>query len=146
MATAAASLHHPHCAVPFATATASATRLNNHLPMMRQGRSGFPCIRFRRLHFQICDANAETVKQVSDIVRKQLALAPEVQVTPDSTFAELGADSLDTVEIVMGLEEAFEITVEEENSDNITTIKDAADLIDKILENKPASPSASPST
>ncbi|WP_411024842.1 phosphopantetheine-binding protein, partial [Salmonella sp. s57610] len=42
--------------------------------------------------------------------------------------AALGADSLDTVEIVMGLEEEFDISVEEENAQNIATGQDAADL------------------
>lgn len=38
----------------------------------------------------------------------------------------------------MGLEEEFEITVEEENSENITTVQEAADLIDKLVEKKAA--------
>lgn len=40
----------------------------------------------------------------------------------------------------MGLEEEFEITVEEENSENITTVQEAADLIDKLVEKKAAQP------
>ncbi|KAK6147973.1 hypothetical protein DH2020_018885 [Rehmannia glutinosa] len=95
---------------------------------------GFPCIRTSRL--QICAAKPETVEKVSDIVRKQLALSPETQLTPQTKFTELGADSLDTVEIVMGLEEEFDISVEEENSENITTIQEAADLIDKLVDKK----------
>ncbi|KAL0397210.1 UNVERIFIED_CONTAM: Acyl carrier protein 4, chloroplastic [Sesamum calycinum] len=81
-------------------------------------------------------AKAETVEKVSEIVRKQLALSPETQLTPQTKFSELGADSLDTVEIVMGLEEEYDINVEEENSENITTIQEAADLIDKLVEKK----------
>lgn len=77
--------------------------------------------------------------KVSEIVRKQLALPAEKEVTGDSKFAELGADSLDTVEIVMGLEEEFDISVEEESSQNITTVQEAADLIDKLLQKKAAS-------
>ncbi|KAL0342275.1 UNVERIFIED_CONTAM: Acyl carrier protein 4, chloroplastic [Sesamum calycinum] len=92
----------------------------------------FPCIRTSRL--QICAAKAETVEKVSEIVRKQLALSPETTLTPQTKFSELGADSLDTVEIVMGLEEEFNISVEEENSENITTIQEAADLIDRLVE------------
>ncbi|KAI3463543.1 hypothetical protein Pfo_020206 [Paulownia fortunei] len=95
---------------------------------------GFPCTRTSRL--QICAAKPETVEKVSDIVRKQLALSPETQLTPQTKFTELGADSLDTVEIVMGLEEEFDISVEEENSENITTIQEAADLIDKLVDKK----------
>ncbi|KAK4436771.1 Acyl carrier protein 4, chloroplastic [Sesamum alatum] len=94
----------------------------------------FPCIRTSRL--QICAAKAETVEKVKEIVRKQLALSPETKLTPQTKFTELGADSLDTVEIVMGLEEEFNISVEEENSENITTIQEAADLIDKLCDKK----------
>ncbi|GFP94339.1 acyl carrier protein 4 chloroplastic [Phtheirospermum japonicum] len=96
--------------------------------------SSFPCIRTSRL--RICAAKAETLEKVSGIVRKQLALSEETQLTPQTKFSELGADSLDTVEIVMGLEEAFDISVEEENSENITTIQEAADLIDKLVDKK----------
>ena len=76
------------------------------------------------------------MKKVCDIVKKQLALPDESAVTGESKFAALGADSLDTVEIVMGLEEEFGITVEEESAQSITTVQDAADMIDKLLETK----------
>ncbi|XP_027099407.2 acyl carrier protein 1, chloroplastic isoform X2 [Coffea eugenioides] len=93
----------------------------------------FPSLRTSR--FQVsCMAKPDTVQKVCDIVRKQLALPAETELTPDSTFASLGADSLDTVEIVMGLEEEFGINVEDENSENITTIEDAADLIEKLVQ------------
>ncbi|KAI5660309.1 hypothetical protein M9H77_29102 [Catharanthus roseus] len=100
-------------------------------------RTGFQSL--RTSHFQIsCAAKPETVDKVCQIVRKQLALPEDAVLTPETKFAELGADSLDTVEIVMGLEEEFEITVEEENSENITTVQEAADLIDKLVEKKAA--------
>ena len=86
-------------------------------------------------------AKAETVSKVMDIVKQQLALAADVGLTAESKFADLGADSLDTVEIVMALEE-FKITVEEDNAQNITTIKEAADLIDKLVDKNPAAPAA----
>ncbi|KAL3835395.1 hypothetical protein ACJIZ3_010131 [Penstemon smallii] len=91
---------------------------------------------FRTSRLQICAAKPETLEKVNGIVRKQLALSPETELTPQTKFTELGADSLDTVEIVMGLEEEFDISVEEENSENITTIQEAADLIDKLVEKK----------
>ncbi|GJN25523.1 hypothetical protein PR202_gb13362 [Eleusine coracana subsp. coracana] len=72
------------------------------------------------------------------IVKTQLALADDTALTPESKFTEFGADSLDTVEIVMALEEEFKITVEEDNAQNIATIQDAADLIDKLVDSKPA--------
>ncbi|KAM0021846.1 putative Acyl carrier protein (ACP) [Helianthus debilis subsp. tardiflorus] len=96
------------------------------------GRTNLP-LSFRRLQIS-CAAKPETVDKVCNIVRKQLALKEDMSVSGESKFAALGADSLDTVEIVMGLEEEFGITVEEESAQNIATVQDAADLIEKILE------------
>lgn len=144
-------------------------------------------------------AKPETVDKVCQIVKKQLALPEDSVVGGDSKFAELGADSLDTVtnyymlsffmlayvinscyrrafckqfcslinslfyialcwpesifvwfgynlfefnhlqvEIVMGLEEEFGISVEEDSAQAIATVQDAADLIEKLIENKRA--------
>ncbi|XP_006341492.1 acyl carrier protein-like isoform X1 [Solanum tuberosum] len=102
------------------------------------GRSsaGFPSLRTSRFRVA-AQAKAETIDKVISIVRKQLALPAETKVSPESTFTkDLGADSLDTVEIVMALEEEFGIAVEEENSENIVTVQDAADLIEKLVEKK----------
>ncbi|XP_073049336.1 uncharacterized protein [Primulina eburnea] len=88
--------------------------------------------------FQICALKSETVDKICGIVKEQLALTADVAVTPDSKFSDLGADSLDTVEIVMKLEEEFDITVPEDNSGNIATIKEAAELIEKLVEQKVA--------
>ncbi|TKY54108.1 Acyl carrier protein 1 [Spatholobus suberectus] len=105
-----------------------------------KGRT-FPSISLQRRvpRFQItCAAKPETVKKVCDIVKKQLALPDESAITGESKFSTLGADSLDTVEIVMGLEEEFGISVEEESAQSITTVQEAADMIDKLLESKSA--------
>ncbi|KQJ88445.1 hypothetical protein BRADI_4g18170v3 [Brachypodium distachyon] len=80
-----------------------------------------------------CAAKPEMVSKVMGIVKQQLALSDDATLTPESKFADLGADSLDTVEIVMALEEEFKITVEEDNAQNITSIQEAADLIDKLV-------------
>ncbi|XP_056162366.1 acyl carrier protein 1, chloroplastic-like [Syzygium oleosum] len=80
-----------------------------------------------------CAAKPETVDKVCAIVRKQLALPDDSAVTGESKFAALGADSLDTVEIVMGLEEEFGISVEEESAQSITTVQEAADMIEKLI-------------
>ncbi|KAK7282118.1 hypothetical protein RIF29_10670 [Crotalaria pallida] len=91
----------------------------------------------RTMGFRVtCAAQPETLEKVVEIVKKQLALPPESVLTPETTFIELGADSLDTVEIVMNLEERFGINVEDENSENITTVQDAAELIDKLVQMK----------
>lgn len=100
-------------------------------------KSGFPFLNTSR--FQVCcAAKPETVNKVCEIVKTQLALSADSVVAHDSKFSTLGADSLDTVEIVMTLEEEFGISVEEENSQNITTVQEAADLIEKLVEKKNA--------
>ncbi|XP_044499958.1 acyl carrier protein 1, chloroplastic-like isoform X2 [Mangifera indica] len=98
--------------------------------------NSFPSLRLRSApRFRVsCVAKPETVKKVCDIVKKQLALPEDSTVTGESKFAALGADSLDTVEIVMGLEEEFGISVEEESAQSILTVQDAAELIEKLME------------
>ncbi|XP_048433284.1 acyl carrier protein 1, chloroplastic-like [Pyrus x bretschneideri] len=83
-------------------------------------------------------AKPDAVERVSKIVKKQLALPDDSAVTGESKFSELGADSLDTVEIVMGLEEEFGISVEEESAQTIATVQDAADVIKKLIEKNKA--------
>ncbi|THU48527.1 hypothetical protein C4D60_Mb09t27190 [Musa balbisiana] len=78
-------------------------------------------------------AKPETLEKVCHIVKKQLALPENATVAGHSKFADLGADSLDTVEVVMGLEEAFGITVEEDSAQSIVTVQDAADLIEDLV-------------
>lgn len=51
------------------------------------------------------------------------------QVAPEAKFVDLGADSLDTVEIMMALEEKFDIQLDEEGAEKISTVQEAADLI-----------------
>lgn len=88
----------------------------------------------RSLRFRVfCAAKPEMVTKVMEIVKQQLALKDDANLTPESKFTDFGADSLDTVEIVMALEEEFKITVEEDNAQSITTIQEAADLIDKLV-------------
>ena len=56
----------------------------------------------------------------------------EDKVTPDSSFVDdLGADSLDTVELVMAFEEAFNVEIPEDTAEKITTIREAVDYIRK---------------
>ncbi|KAL0746638.1 hypothetical protein Bca101_028640 [Brassica carinata] len=80
----------------------------------------------------------ETVEKVSEIVKKQLSLAEDQKVTAGTKFTELGADSLDTVEIVMGLEEEFGITMAEERAKEIATVQHAAELIEELIQQKTA--------
>ncbi|KAH6768062.1 acyl carrier protein 4 [Perilla frutescens var. hirtella] len=76
-------------------------------------------------------AQPETLQVVQSTIAKQLSI-DEVTVTPQTKFADLGADSLDTVEIMMALEEKFGVSVGEGGAENIATVQDAADLIEKV--------------
>jgi acyl carrier protein len=68
-------------------------------------------------------------QQVKAIVAEQLGVKAE-QVTSDASFVDdLGADSLDTVELVMALEEEFEIEIPDEDAEKITTVQQAIDYI-----------------
>lgn len=57
----------------------------------------------------------------------------EDKVVPEATFESLDADSLDLVELVMALEEEFDVNVEEEELDGVNTIKAAFDLVESKL-------------
>ena len=63
--------------------------------------------------------------KVKSIIVEQLGVDEE-EVTPDASFVDdLGADSLDTVELVMALEEAFDIEIPDEDAEKMTTVADA---------------------
>ena len=67
--------------------------------------------------------------RVRKIVVEQLGVG-EDEVTLEASFIDdLGADSLDTVELVMALEEEFETEIPDEEAENITTVKQAVDYI-----------------
>ncbi len=68
-------------------------------------------------------------ERVKKIVAEQLSVSDE-QVTNDASFVDdLGADSLDTVELVMALEEEFEADIPDEEAEKIVTVQDAVDYI-----------------
>ena len=69
--------------------------------------------------------------KVRKIIIEQLSVE-EKQVKDDASFVEdLGADSLDTVELVMTLEEEFECEIPDEEAEKITTVKQAIDYVKK---------------
>ncbi|KAK2970026.1 hypothetical protein RJ640_008366 [Escallonia rubra] len=76
-------------------------------------------------------AQPETLAIVQNTIAKQLSIE-ESTVAPGTKFADLGADSLDTVEIMMALEEKFGVSIGEGGAENIATVQDAADLIEKV--------------
>lgn len=71
--------------------------------------------------------------RVTKIVVEQLGVKEE-EVTPEASFVDdLGADSLDTVELVMALEEEFDTEIPDEDAESITTVKQAIDYINEHL-------------
>ena len=69
-------------------------------------------------------------EKVKEIIIEQLGVGAE-QVTPDASFIDdLGADSLDTVELVMALEEEFNIEIPDEDAEKIARVQDAVSYIE----------------
>jgi len=74
---------------------------------------------------------ASVQERVKQIIVEQLGVE-EGEVTDNASFVDdLGADSLDTVELVMAFEEAFGIEIPDEDAEKIATVKDAIDYIEK---------------
>jgi len=72
--------------------------------------------------------------RVKKIVAEQLGIKEE-DLKEDASFVDdLGADSLDTVELVMALEEEFETEIPDEKAEKITTVKEAIEYIETNLE------------
>ena len=68
-------------------------------------------------------------ERVKKVVVEQLGVS-EDQVTPEASFVDdLGADSLDTVELVMALEEEFDAEIPDDKAESIVRVKDAVDFI-----------------
>jgi acyl carrier protein len=68
-------------------------------------------------------------EKVKEIISKQLGV-DIAEVKPESSFVEdLGADSLDTVELVMAFEEAFEVEIPDEDAEKIVKVQDAINYI-----------------
>ena len=69
--------------------------------------------------------------EVKEVIVEQLNVSPD-EVKPESRFVEdLGADSLDVVEMIMALEEKFEIEIPDSDAENIKTVQDVVDYIEK---------------
>ncbi len=72
-----------------------------------------------------------TLDKVKEVVIDKLGVEDEKIVSSASFVDDLGADSLDTVELIMQLEEEFGIEIPDEDAETITTVQAAVDYIDK---------------
>jgi len=74
---------------------------------------------------------ASTLERVTDIVSEQLGVDKE-KITPESSFVnDLGADSLDQVELVMELEEEFDLSIPDDAAEKIQTVGQAVEFIEQ---------------
>ena len=73
-------------------------------------------------------------EKLQKIIAEVLNLSEE-EIRPDSTFVDdLGADSLDVFQIIMGIEEEFDIEIDTDEAEKIVTVQDAVDQIKKAVE------------
>ena len=75
-------------------------------------------------------------EKIKSIIAEQLGGKPE-EVTPEASFIDdLGADSLDTVELIMALEEEFSLEIPDEDAEKMTTVGDAIKYINQKVATK----------
>ncbi len=73
-----------------------------------------------------------TEQEMIDIIAEQLSVDKE-KVVPGASFVDdLGADSLDLVELIMAMEEGFDIEIPDEDAESITTVQHAIDYVNKL--------------
>jgi acyl carrier protein len=78
--------------------------------------------------------SGDLAKRVEAIIVEQLGVTPE-EVVPEASFIDdLGADSLDIVELVMAMEEEFDIEIPDEHADRLQTIGSAVEYLKERLE------------
>jgi acyl carrier protein len=76
---------------------------------------------------------ADLVERIKKIICEQLDVAEEDVVTTASFVDDLGADSLDQVELIMAMEEEFNVSITDEEAEKIVTVQDAIDYVKKAL-------------
>jgi acyl carrier protein len=77
---------------------------------------------------------ASVEEKIKKIICEQLDVA-EKDVVPEASFVDdLGADSLDQVELIMAMEEEFDVSIPDEDAEKIATVQEAVDYINKAME------------
>ena len=71
-------------------------------------------------------------EKVRDMLAKQLNLKPEALTLESDVVKDLGADSLDVVELLISLEDDYGISIPEDDIVNVKTVKDIVDMIEKL--------------
>jgi acyl carrier protein len=79
---------------------------------------------------------SDVAEKVKRIISEQLDVSEDVVVLTASFVDDLGADSLDQVELIMAMEEEFNITIPDEDAEKITTVQDTIDYITKAVGKK----------
>ncbi len=75
-------------------------------------------------------------EKMKEVIANVLNVDPE-EIKPETTFTEnLGADSLDLFQIIMGLEDEFDVQIDPEKTENITTVGEAVELLKAAISNK----------
>ncbi len=74
------------------------------------------------------------LEKIADIVKSHLALDESVQITPETSLKEMKIDSLDVVEIIMKIEDAFEIEIPDEKLPEFHNLGDLANYIKSVKE------------
>ena len=89
----------------------------------------------------------DLTQRVISVIAKTQRLAPE-KISPESTFEELGLDSLDSVNILFALEEEFNVSIPDEDTRKISSVRQIIEGIEKLVadvEGAPSSETGSPS-
>ena len=75
-------------------------------------------------------------EKMKEVIANVLNVDPE-EIKPETTFTEdLGADSLDLFQIIMGLEDEFDVQIDHEKTENITTVGEAVELLKSAIASK----------
>jgi acyl carrier protein len=82
-------------------------------------------------------ANHDYLKSIRSILSEQLGCA-ENEITAESNLSELGADSLDHIEIIMAIEDEYDIEIDEHDAENVKTVSDIISYLEGHLGNSPA--------